>query len=332
MKEKLILPIVYDSSQKEHLKNEIELTALASKWITTRSEFIQEVWSQTASQKEIVKSRSPDDTADKIIKILTQRVFNYKSKSSISQIILKVRHNLLKQIKNGIPIHFYLLYNGGYRASSLSNQQQLIFEPDQTEMMLLYQISLLKKEIIAVYELGINFSIVVNNGVAKWVNDIPIAATAAYAKQLRKMIMNFGADNSVHVLVQSELIGFDPNFSFKPLALQSIISIEEHAIIERFLGRRCSPEEAAYRSSLYQVCEARWAQDLFPVTKTHDGIVMRQVAHSEMLSFRPFPGGAIRIQNGTFGFQYLNKHLRPKLITSKDTSENNVKWVHCSYS
>jgi hypothetical protein len=195
--------------------------------------------------------------------------------------------------------------------------------------MLLYQISLLKKEIFAVYKIGIKFSIVVNNGVAKWVNDIPITATEEYGKQLRNMIKSFGADKSVSVILQSELIGFDQNHSFEPLMHQSIISMEDHSIVERFLGRKCSLEEAEHRLSLYQISEAKWAEDLFPIITANKGIVMRQVAHAEMLSFRSFPGGAIRIQNGTFGFYYQTKSLRPKLITSKDTFKYDVKWVHC---
>lgn len=58
--------------------------------------------------------------------------------------------------------------------------------------------------------------IVINNGVAKWVNDIPISATESYANKLRKMINFFGAENRVKILLQSELVGFDPGYSFEP--------------------------------------------------------------------------------------------------------------------
>jgi hypothetical protein len=299
--------------------------------MNTKSEFIREVWSQPSTQQEIDFSQSPDEIADEIIKILTHRLFNYRSKKSISQIIFKVRQNLLRQINNGTTIHFYLLYNGGYRASPLPNQLSLIFEPDQTELMLLYQITLLKKEIFNVCKFGIKFFIVINNGVAKWVNDISITATENYTNQLRKIIKFYGAENNVRVLLQSELVGFDPSFSFEPSQQQSLLSEDEHLIVERFLGRYCSREEAEHRSALYELAESKWAEDLSIITTAKVGIVMRQVAHPEMLSFRPFPGGAIRIQNGTFGFQYQKNSLRPKLITAKGIKENDVKWVHCYF-
>jgi hypothetical protein len=331
MKENLILPLTCDADLEDHYKADAEPTSLVAAWLNTRSEFIHEVWSQDSALKEIDFSYSPSEIADEIAKILTHRVFNYQSKINLSQIISKVRQNLFRQISNGTTIKLFLLYNGGYRASPLPNQLSLIFEPDQTELMLLFQISLLNKKIFALYNFGIEFNIVINNGVAKWVNDIPITATENYANQLRKMIKFFGAENSVNVLLQSELVGFNPSFSFEPLQQQSLLLENEHLMVERFLGRRCNREEAAHRSALYKLAESKWAEDLSTITTAKDGIIMRQVAHPNMLSFRPFPGGAIRVQNGTFGFQYQKNSLRPKLITSKSMKEHDVEWAPCYF-
>jgi hypothetical protein len=193
--------------------------------------------------------------------------------------------------------------------------------------MLLYQIALLKDKILTLYSHGIEFFIVINNGVAKWVNDIPILDTENYANQLIKMIHFFGAETCIKVLLQSELDGFNPDFSFGSFESQPIISADDHAIVERFLGRRCSRDEAEYQLALYKLAEFKWADDLSHIILAHDGIIMRQVAHPDMLSFRPFPGGAIRIQNGTFGFQYQNGTLMPKLFTSKSTREHDVHWI-----
>ncbi len=327
MTETLILPLTCDADMVEHSKADAELISMVSAWITIRSEFIRDVWSQQSTLQQTVFSNNPSDSADKIAKILTHRVFNYQSKINLNHIIPGVRQNLFTQLCTGTSIKFFLLYNGGYRAAPVPNQLPLIFEPDQTELMLLYQIALLNQKIRALYTHGIDFFIVINNGVAQWVNDIPVSATENYANQLRKMIRFFGAENSVSVLLQSELAGFDPHFSFEPFHSQQLLNEDEYITVERFLGRPCSREEAELRSALYSLAESKWAHDLSPIIETNHGIIMRQVAHPEMLSFRPFPGGAIRIQNGTLGFRYKNNSLHPKLITSKSMKVNTIKWV-----
>lgn len=55
--------------------------------------------------------------------------------------------------------------------------------------------------------------------------------------------------------------------------------------------------------------------------------MFRQVAHPEMLSFRPFPGGAIRIQNGSLGFMMNNNFLSLKLITASTFQKHDVKFI-----
>ncbi len=327
MKEDLILPIACNTSQEFTCKSDAELSLKVSEWLDRHAEFILQVWSQPSAKQKIDFSCRANGVADEITKMLTNRIFNYQSNRNLTEIISKVRQILVSQISNGEPLEFFLLYNGGYRASSVLSQPTLIFEPDQTEMMLLYQIAILYKKIISLYDHGFEFSIVVNNGVAKWVNDIPISDTEHYADQLRKMISFFGAENSVRVLLQSELAGFNPGFSFQSVQSQPLLSKDEHQIVERFLGRSCSQEEAEYRFSLYKLAESNWAEDLLPIIATNNGIIMRQVAHPDMLSFRPFPGGAIRIQNGTFGFQYQKNVLMPKLITSKSIIEHDVQCV-----
>lgn len=320
------IPILIGADTKSNHYTE-ELSLKVSTWFKTRIEYLYKVWSHSSIKEQTDLSTRTEEIVDKIIKILTHRKFNYQSKVNLTGVAPNVKQDLLKQIKQGKPINFYLLYNGGYRTSPLQNHLSLIFEPDQTELLLLYQISLLKDKISTIYSPGIEFFIVVNNGVAKWVNDIPIKETTYYANQLKKMIDSFGAERSIKVLLQSELHGFESDFSFRSFDYQQELTADDHFIVERFLGRSCSREEAAYRLGLYHIAEAKWAEDLSPIITSNGGIVMRQVAHPKMLSFRPFPGGAIRIQNGTFGFQYQNNSLSPKLITTKSTNEHYLQWV-----
>lgn len=332
MTEQLILPLSPHSNHHGYSKADEECAASISDWINNRIVSIREVWSQFPSTNKIFFSPNPSDIADEIVKILTLRVFNFQSKKKSSSLLPKVRQNLVQQISKGTPIKFFLLFNGGYRASSFTDKLSLIFEPDQTELMLLYQISLLNKKICSLYNPGIDFTIVVNNGVAHWVNNIPLDATENYVKKLRGIIDSIGAASSIHLLVQSELDGYDPKFSFEPFKPDSLVSEKEHKIVERFLGRNCSQEEAKSKSALYTLAEEKWGEEISSIAAEKDALMLRQVAHPDMLPFRPFPGGAIRIQNGSFGFQYINNKLTPKLITSENVKNYGVKWVPYSFS
>jgi hypothetical protein len=329
MIDQLILPIpTFCPVNNEFSKADEECATLVSAWINERTKLFYEGWLPSSSTHKKSALFNSETLSEKIIQILTQRDFNYQSKRNLNQIIPKVRENLVMQLKKGTPIKFFLLFNGGYRASSFRSDLSLIFEPDQTELMLLYQIALLNKKILSVYDPGIEFFIVINNGVSHWVNDVPLSSTENYANQLRSMIQLFGAENKVRVLLQSELIGFHPKISFEGFSVQVQLSEKEHRIVERFLGRICSLEEAKYRSTLYQKAEVKWDEDLSPLVTANGALLLRQVAHKDMLSFRPFPGGAIRIQNGSFGFQYQKNGLKPKLITSQNNVEQAIKWVN----
>lgn len=331
MTDGLILPLSLHSRHEGLYRADDECTAIVNAWMTTRTESMREYWSQRSPKPIVHDALGHSSLAGSIADILTHRAFNHQSKYKSNPILPGIRIKLAEQVKKETPIKFLLLYNGGYRASSLDDSLSLIFEPDQTELMLLYQIALLKARIDELYPPGIDFRIVVNNGVAHWVNDISIRQTEGYARMLRRMIEVLGADGSVRVLLQSELEGYDPGFSFEPVQPIAEMSEQEHGIVERFLGRSCSLEEARYRTALYAVAEAKWAEDLSSDPSSTGAILMRQIAHPNMLSFRPFPGGAIRAQNGTLGFQYRRNVLTPKLITSETARRNVVKWVPYSF-
>ncbi len=323
MKNTLIIPIVTDNDSA------IEQDKLVKDWMLTKYNFIKQSWIFKNSISNETNSLDSIKIAQSITQILSQKAFNFQSKNKISNILFSVTKNLEEQIKSQTPLHFFLLYNGGYRASYLDNLSELIFEPDQTEMLLLYQIACLNQKIKQVYNKGIEFTVVINNGVAKWVNDISVAQTLNYVYKFREMITHFGAQDCVKLLVQSELENFDENCTFEPNVDEVDFKDEDFMLVERFLGRICTVEEAKYRASLYTKAEQRWATDLLPVIQQKNALLFRQIAHPEMLSFRPFPGGAIRIQNGTFGFQIQNNSLHPKLITHKTLINKKLSFVEC---
>ena len=300
-------------------------------WLNSRIESIQESWVSNASNRDEILNLSPSDLIDNLIKILTHRNFTYQSKTTLEQLILQVRNILSGQTNLNKQIKFYFLYNGGYRASPLPNDFTLIFELDQTELMLVYQITLLNKKIKEIYEPGIEFSIVVNNGVAYWVNGISLTSTENYAKQLRKIIRLFGDESSIKVVIQSELNGFDPNFEPETFHSDIIFTEKEHQIVERFLGRHCNREEAIRRNEIYKIAEGRWWEELNSIIDPAEVILLRQVAHPKTVSFRSFPGGAMRIQNGTLGFRYFQNVLTPKLITSESVKQHELSWMHFDF-
>lgn len=305
-------------------------TARVNDWIKDRTEQSRLIWRHPGTIHKTVSQDQLPALADKITDILTHRVFNFKSRGSMALLLPQVRQNLLWQLSKGGPIRLFFLYNGGYRASPFPDDPSLIFVPDQTELMLLYQVALLHQKVRAINAPGIQFFIVVNNGVALWVNDISLKASQGYVSILRRMIDWLGAAGCVRVVLQSELAGFNPQPLLEPVRTELELSEKDHRLVERFLGRSCSPEEARHRHALYALAEKQWAQDLSPLVAAHDALMLRQVAHPDMLSFRPFPGGAIRIQNGSLGFEDVSGTLTPKLITTEAVQQHGIQWVPCT--
>lgn len=328
MTDSLFLPHDVSSSAMNSRRAGAQVESEIEVWLNSRLTFAQEHWLSKIGQESAAPRADAHTTTRDIIKVLTHRSFNYKSKISLSHLLPDVEKVILAQVQNGQPLKFYLLYNGGYRASPFSDSLELNFDPDQTEMMLLYQISLLDVKISQIYPAGVDFTIVVNNGVALWVNEIALESTKAYSDRLRRMIKWAGAQDQVQVLLQSELPNFSPHFRFESPPMVSGIAEFEHQIVERFLGRTCSEEEAIYRSAIYQIAENYWAAQLSEIAPPKEVLMFRQIAHPEMLSFRPFPGGAIRIQNGSLGFQRNKSVLTPKLISSVSAKKYPLKFVN----
>lgn len=274
----------------------------------------------------------PDDVIDldtnqltqNLVDVLTHRTFNYQSKKNGQHLLPSVQQTMAASIALGQPIPFLYLYNGGYRASPFPNDSALIFTPDVTELMLLYQIAMLQQSIQPLYSPGIVFTIVINNGVAQDVNDVPVVATEQYVQQLRAMINWVGAEKTVRVLVQSELQDIVQEEGSRINTSITLLSDKEHATIERFMGRAISREEASIRALRYTQAEALWFDDLNKIARSQQAILLRQIADGSMLSFRPFPGGAIRSQNGSLGFEYINDTIRLKLITTESGARRSI--------
>jgi hypothetical protein len=112
-----------------------------------------------------------------LMSIIIGRKFSYLSKGVSRVHTPRVNDWLDHHLKANLPLTFFLLYHGGYRAWPVRSELSLTFQPDQTELMLLWQIALFQQSVARIYPPGIEFTIVINNGVALWTNEIPLERT-----------------------------------------------------------------------------------------------------------------------------------------------------------
>jgi hypothetical protein len=320
------LPLSPELQSQASVLADEQTTTQIKDWLRVRYEHSKTVFARLASSAINANDATSSEQIDAVLNILTHRRFNHQSRSRSGSLMGLYRQKLAGHMAKGVPIPCFFLYNGGYRASPLA-QQPLIFAPDQTEMLLLYQIARLTEDIGKTYPPGVHFFIVINNGVANWVNDIALTSTQAYAHGLNNLIDAIGARERVSVLLQSAMATFDAQPSLPDVAPGPALSDKNHRLVERFLGRPCSAHEARQRHALYSVAESHWAQVLEPLVRVQGGLLFRQVASPQMLSFRPYPGGATRIQNGSIGFAFSCKQPTPQLITTETTGHHAIRCV-----
>ena len=252
---------------------------------------------------------------NEILKAILSHEFNYQSRGRVAHLTPALLAAFEQTIAARKKLPIYLLLHGGYRAMVGGDRHAHVFAPDITELLLIYQIARLERKIRAIYPPGISFSIVINNGVAAYTNGIRYENTNAYVRRLRDLIARLGAEQSIWVLNQSELGCFEDRMCGIDIPPKPAIDAVEHAIVERFLGRSCSIEEASQRAAMYVQAETVWGQEIRAIVAAQSGIFCRQIAHPDCLSFRSFPGGAIRVQNGTVGFRMGPKGPVPRFVT-----------------
>jgi hypothetical protein len=275
-----------------------------------------------AQDHAIADTAAPDladvrGLADVIVGILLNHEFNHQSRGRVAHLLPAVREAIIAQIARHQPIQLFISYNGGYHATTRSDfSRPLGFDAAATELLLLFMIARLKERLVAVYPPGMICQVVLNNGVAHFVNDIPLQRTEAYAQRLEDMIARLGGRNDVRVLVQSRLGDFTGRMREAAMDPAQEIDAATHHNIERFLGRPCSTAEARLRLGRYAPAEAAWWQELRQIIAAANGIRLLQVASPHFLSFRPFPGGATRSQTGQIGFRINSGKVVPTLVTT----------------
>lgn len=276
----------------------------------TLSEISRAATSRALTTKHYDLPRAVFDT-------LTHRDFCYLSKSRVEPYRQHALSHIRSAVEQGSPIPFYLDLGGGYHASIERHEQQLVFTPGLGEVLVLQQAARFAERVRGIYAPGIHFTIVIDNLCALLVNDIPVACTAEYCKQLRGMIRSLALDTWVNLLVESEAFNQD-DYAPAPAVtgLVPALTDHEHQNVERFLGRGCDAAEAVRRRAFYAhygACSERL------LASRINGIHLTQRASPSTLCFRAFPGSDSRIQAGQVALQQLGDgRLKPFLLTSRN--------------
>lgn len=254
--------------------------------------------------------------ASSIINVILSKDFNYQSKNRIAHLVGSAQEGIIRQIKKGSPLEFYLDYGGGYHAAAdPSFNFGLTFHPSIAEILLVYQIVKFERKICGIYAPGVVFYIVLDDITANYVNEIPVILTEGYIKGFRALLSDMGLSDRIKILAQSETSVFSQKISRMPRPLPvSSLTQAEHENVQRFLGRVCSTEEAQERAGRYLLAESVWEPELRQITSI--GIRFLQRASEDYFSFRSFPGGATRAQCGQMGFSFRGGKVVPTLVTT----------------
>lgn len=266
--------------------------------------------------------------AEDIFNIIVSKEFNYQSKKHI----LHKKESAVKAIDRSMnlemPIKLFFAVGGGYKAAIDSNNiSSLNFALGMGEILVIYQIARLEQQIRKIYPPGILFHIVIDNGVANYVNDIPVQKTEQYAELYKEVISELGKDNAIKLVVQTE--SFDWIAESQKIKVDTVngVSEEEYNNILRFVGRKCTLEDALCLKAKYMAA-MDFSAKLF---SNYIGDEMWFVQHSNggSLTFRPFPGGASRIQVGDIALKKDNDKVAPFLISTNNFTQYDLKMYQC---
>ena len=262
-------------------------------------------------------ANQPEDIAELIFRTISGRRYCYLSRKRSAVYRDSALQSLAKRIALQQPIRFYYDIGGGYHAGISPADLSLTFEPGLGEMLIVRQISLLAQELAALHPHGIRFTLVIDNLCALLVNDIPLDKTEAFVDKLRAMIQYLDSPVDIDLLVESE--HFSPGDYDRGVDTVPAGKLPDTATItnvSRFLGRHCSAQEASMRIALYHHISEQTDRN---INSLLDDIRMTQRATPETFPFRPFPGGASRIQAGELAL-FVDEHgnCKPDLVTTEN--------------
>lgn len=267
-------------------------------------------------------------TGEDIFNVIISKEFNYQSKKNIVHKKDGAIQAISRSIKNGLPIKLFFAVGGGYKATIDNNNiSELNYTLGLGEILVLYQICRLEHQIKKIYPPGILFHIVIDNGVANYVNDIPIEKTEGYSSLYRAVISKLGKDNVIKLVVQTESLNWISESSKIVVNMVDRISEDEYNNILRFTGRKCTMDEALFSKSKY-IAAMDFSAKLIS-NYIGDEMWFVQYSSGNNLTFRPFPGGASRIQAGDIALKKENEKVLPFLLSTKNFSQYNLQKFEC---
>lgn len=262
------------------------------------------------------------DLPDRIFQVLTGRDYCYLSGARVAPYREEILGWISKAAAGRTPIRFFLDVGGGYHATLEPGAGPLSFGVGLAELMILRQIRSFVARVGRLHGPGARFTLIIDNMCAALINDISVERTAGYCEKLRALICETGMSDLVDLLVESEHLT-DADFAgvrdAHAVPPARNLSAKQHENVERFLGRRCDGAEAAERTRLY--AEVTTASEALLRSRI-DGVRMTQRASATTICFRPFPGGASRIQAGEVALLGdAQGKVRPILLTSRNVGD-----------
>ena len=203
---------------------------------------------------ETLHAEDPDVVADRIFELVTSRDFcplgRTKAEAYREQTVGLIRGF----VEAGEPVRFYYDVGPGYHATLRIGELGLRFGMGLSELLILSQVAAFCSRARRLYAPGARFTLVVDNLCGLYTNAIDVGLTSAYCAELRGLITEAGVADVIDVLVESEQFEreeYDRLFAEQPIGALSLPPRNEIENVERFLGRRCSPHEAAERVERY---------------------------------------------------------------------------------
>ena len=281
------------------------------------SDLLADIRGPLPSYDRDLSVNQPEDIAQSVFRTISSRRYCYLSRKRSAVYRDSALQSLAKHIALQQPIRFYYDIGGGYHAGISPTDLSLTFEPGLGEILMIRQISLLARELAALYPHGIRFTLVIDNLCALLVNDIPLEMTEAFVRKLRAMIQSLNSRVDIDLLVESE--HFSPgDYDREVDTVPAGESLDTAAIanVSRFLGRHCDAQEASMRIALYHRISEQTDRN---INSLLDDIRMTQRATPETFPFRPFPGAASRIQAGELAlFVDEQGNCKQTLVTTEN--------------
>jgi len=247
-----------------------------------------------------------------ILSLILSREFNYQSRSQVAHLLPEVSEKLSRGMAAGEPLKFYLDLGGGYHAATMPDYSDGVsFGVSAAELLLIRQVMRFRQQMQHLYAPGILFHLLIDNGVAHVANGIAVKDTLNYCQRFESLITQLGAQDFIRIIPQTSL----GEMMLGEIAVPDVIPQEQHHNVERFMGRAIPLQEACLRVGTYIAAEAAWERQVRALMEP-DAIRFLQRADGHHLTFRPFPGGAARVQCGRIGFKLQDDSCTPVLVTT----------------